>query len=97
MPTCEMPLTLVFRVFAFSALFVVLGFWATVSYHWRLVRWLSTYYELHCVKVTVMVFRGKLKFVWVDLMRDPFLLYFIINFIPRTAILSRLSEPDILN
>ena len=97
MPTCEMLLTLMFLVSAFSALFVVLWFWATVSYHWLLVRWLSTYYELHCVKVMVMVFRGKLKFVWVDPLRDPLLLYFPINFILRTTILFRLSEPEILN
>ena len=92
-----MSLTLVFRVLSFSASFVVLGFWATVSHHWRFVRSLSIYYDIHCIKVTVMVFEDKLRFVWVDPLRDPLLLYFPINFILRTTILFRLSEPEILN
>ena len=78
MPIYEMPLNLVFRVHAFSASFsVVLGFRETMFYHQRFVWWLSTYYEVHCITVPVMVFRG--KFVWVDLKRDPFLLYFPIT------------------
>ena len=86
----ELPLTLVFCFCAFPAPFgrqrlSILAFCSLIVY------------LLRSIRVTVIVFRGKLTFVWVDLLRVPFLLYFLINFLLKTAALVRLSEPEILN